>query len=328
MSPQFRPTTPDDALQLQVLAASAFESRAPLAFVDRAMLQWKFWSPRPDFARPRSYVVESQGRIVAHAGLWPVTVDGLAGVHLIDWMAAPDEPGAGVFLHQHMAEQFDFQLSIGGAQAALEILPALGFTPIGTAWSWARPLRPLRQIAHHQQRNWRLAPRYLRNLSWSLWPRRRGDDGHACTLVPDCSNAQRSAAFFEYLRGCPGAQVLCFSIADASGPVGEFALAVVALQARIAGIWLQRPTVENWTLALECAQRAALAHSDACEIVFRAAAGASRLAAPRAGMHLVATEQVCTRGRDGAAVHPALDFQLCDNDAVFLTQHHAPRFST
>lgn len=328
MSPQFRPTTPDDALQLKILAACAFDSRAPLAFVDRSMLQWKFWSPRPDFDRPRSYVVESQGRIVAHAGLWPVTVDQRAGVHLIDWMAAPDEPGAGVFLHQHLAEQFDFQLSIGGAQMALDILPALGFTPIGTAWSWARPLRPLRQIRHHQQRNWRLAPRYLRNLWWSRSPRRPPDDARACALVERCSNSERSAAFFDYLRGCPGTRVLTFTISDAAGPIGEFALAVVALQARIAGIWLRQPTVGNWTRALECAQRAALVHTDACEIVFRAASDASRQAAPRAGMHLVGTEQVCTRGRDGAAVHPSVDFQLCDNDAVFLTQYAAPRFVT
>ncbi|MBS0388423.1 MAG: hypothetical protein JSR15_08060 [Proteobacteria bacterium] len=328
MTPTFRPTTPDDVLQLQILAASAFESSAPLPFVDRAMLQWKFWSPRPDFDQPRSYVIESQGRIVAHAGLWPVNVDQRHGVHLIDWMAAPDEPGAGVFLHQHLAEQFDFQMSIGGAQMALDILPALGFTPIGNAYSWARPLRPLRQIVHHQQRNWRLAPRLARNLWWSLSPHRSSADRCAATLVERCSTPERGAAFFDYLRGCPGTRVLTFAIAGAAGPIGEFALAEVALQARIAGVWLRQPTADNWMLALDCAQRAALAHTDACEIVFRAASDASCAAAPRAGMHRVATEQVCTRGRDGAAVHPALDYQLCDNDAAFLTSYRSPRFAT
>jgi hypothetical protein len=323
-----RPTTPDDVLQLKVLAASAFESRMPLPFVDRSMLTWKFWSPRPDFGQPRSYAVERAGRIVAHAGLWPVTVDQRSGVHLIDWMAAPDEPGAGVFLHQHLAEQFDFQMSIGGAQMALDILPALGFTPIGTAYSWARPLRPLRQIANHQRRNWQLAARLVRNSWWSAWPRRSAHGAYACTLVDHCAGGERTAGFFEYLRGCPNAKVLTFTIAGAAGPVGDFALAVVALQARIAGIWLRHPSVEHWTLALEFAQRAALAHTNACEIVFRAASDASRMAAPLTGMHPVGAELICTRARDGAVVHPSLDFQLCDNDAVFLTSRASPKFST
>ena len=328
MSTHFRPTTPDDVLQLQILAASAFDSRAPLPFVDRDMLQWKFWSPRADFDQPRSYVIESQGRIVAHAGLWPVSLDQDRGVHLIDWMAAPDEPGAGVFLHQHMAELFDFQLSIGGAQMALDILPALGFTPIGTAYSWARPLRPLRQILNHQQRNWRLAPRLARNLWWSLAPRRSAGDAGHYEPIEHCSSGERSARFFDYLRACPGASVHNFAIAGPSGPIGEFALVVIALQARIAGIWLRQPTADNWTLALECAQRAALAHTDACEIVFRSASEASRAAAPRAGLHLVASEQICTRGRDGGVVYPPLDYQLCDNDATFLSSYRSPRFAT
>ncbi len=328
MNLHFRATTPDDVLQLKVLAASAFQSRAPLPFADRSILTWKYWSPRPDFDQPRSYVVEREGRIVAHAGLWPVMVDQRSGVHLIDWMAAPDEPGAGVFLHQHLAEQFDFQMSIGGAQMALEILPALGFTPIGTAYSWARPLRPLRQMVHHPRRNWRLPARYLRNLWWSLSPHRASNRAYTCTLVERCSSSERSEGFFEYMRGCPGARVLTFRIVGAAGPVGEFALAVVALQARIAGIWLREPSAENWILALECAQRAALAYSDACEIVFRAASNASRLAAPLAGMRPVGAELICTRARDGSVVHPALDFQLGDNDAVFLALRTGPSFAT
>jgi len=324
----FRPSTPADALQLKQLAAIAFDNERPLPVFEPAMMHWKFWAPRPDYHQPRSYVIEARGRIVAHSGFWPVRVDGLDGGHLIDWMAVPDEPGVGSLVHQRLGELLEFQFSIGGAQKGFNMLGVLGFTEMGMADSWARPLRPLRQMLTHQRRNWRLPGRYLRNLWWSRFPRASAATGCRAERIDRCQVPERQPGFFDYLAACPGLQLLCFRILEGSSVLGQFALARVGLQARVAGIWLEQPSVTGWAIALELAQRAALACTPACELLFRAASPASREAAQLTGMHWAGEEMICTRARAGGPVVTSLHYQLCDNDGVFLTNDTAENYAT
>src|ERR1700691_5918774 len=97
-----RPTTIADEERLIEFLTRAFATDRKANFLNPAMLRWKYWDPRGDFAEPRSFVMERDGQIVAHVGLWPVTVRTGArvehGIHAMDWAAAPQAPGAGVTL--------------------------------------------------------------------------------------------------------------------------------------------------------------------------------------------------------------------------------------
>jgi hypothetical protein len=328
MNPGFRPSRPSDVLQIKLLGVNAFDVSGDSPFISDSALHWKYWQHRPDFEEPRSFVIEHKGRVVAHAGVWPISLDGQRGAHLIDWMAAVDAPGAGVSLHQAIQSNFDFLYSIGGAQEALNILPALGFSDVGTANTWARPLRPLRQALHHQRRNWRLAPRYLRNLWHSRFPLRPTIGDWSIALAAEYATPQREAGFFSYLGTCSEANVLTFRLFKGKRDEGCITLATASLQARVAGVWLKEPSAGNWKIALSLAQEMAVQHTDACEILFRGSCENSTLAAKSAGMVLVGKEVVAVRRASGSVTPLPISDQLWDNDAFFLSAGRRPEFAT
>ena len=126
-----RPSEPEDLEPLVALLSQAFtvSSRAP--FLSAPLMRWKYWDAREDWTAPRSYVVEHEGRLLAHTGIWPCVVPvggGLArrGVHLFDWAADPAGLGAGSRLLQHMTGLFDFVYGSGGEKKARAIFPLLG----------------------------------------------------------------------------------------------------------------------------------------------------------------------------------------------------------
>ncbi len=331
MKSLFRATTPGDSACLTALFAEAFDSPPDSSLFDPALMAWKYWDPREDWTEPRSFVLEKDGRIIAHAGLWPATFgegqSALRGVQMIDWAAAKDSPGAGLTLVQKFARMFDFIYSIGGSDATRKVLPAFGFVELTRAWTAARPLHPLRQILSHQQRNWKLGPRLIRNWLSSNSPARRTSSGwKAAPLKPaDISvNANswfspRNAAFFEYFLRCPVVKYRLYGIADESGPRGHFALGVVRGQARLSALSLRNAGLESLRNAYTLAQQAALGLTDACEIAASGTAGVSGDAAVEAGLRMIQTTPVYFFSQNGKFAFPEnFQFQLSDDDAAFL----------
>ncbi len=92
MNSGFRPSRLSDLLQIKLLGINAFNASGNSPFIGDDALQWKYWQHRADFEAPRSFVIEHRGRVVAHAGVWPITLNGERGAHIIDWMAAIDAP--------------------------------------------------------------------------------------------------------------------------------------------------------------------------------------------------------------------------------------------
>src|SRR5579864_3923939 len=149
MKSSFRPTCAADLNKLSEFLARSFgiDSNAP--FLSPAVMAWKYWDQRGDWSGPRSYVLEKDGNIVAHAGIWPMTFSSenpICGVQMIDWAAAKESPGSGLSLVQKLAAMFDFVYSIGGSEATRKVLPLFGFVEYRRQWMGACPLQPLRQI--------------------------------------------------------------------------------------------------------------------------------------------------------------------------------------
>ena len=144
-----RPTTVEDEARLTEFLTRVFPVNASL--VSPAMLRWKYWNVREDCPEPRSFVGERNGRIVAHAGLWPVTLrngtKSERGVHAMDWAADPYTLGAGWNLIKDLTKNYDFVYGIGGEEITRAILPKLGFRPVAEALTWARPIRPWRRCS-------------------------------------------------------------------------------------------------------------------------------------------------------------------------------------
>jgi hypothetical protein len=82
-------------------------------------------------------------------------------------------------------------------------------------------------------------------------------------------------------------------------------------------VWLEDPSSENWRIALQLAQNAALKHTKTSEIIARCVTGASAIGAEQAGMRLRQRVPVMVYRKDRADTPLPLQCQLCDNDTIF-----------
>lgn len=324
-----RPTTVADEARLIEFLTRVFATERNADFVSPAMLRWKYWDAREDCPEPRSFVMEKDGEIIAHVGLWPVTVRTGAGlergVHAMDWAADPAARGAGVTLFTRLIKNSDFVYGMGGSEMTRSILPKLGFRTVAEALTWARPIRPWRQMLNHQIKDWRLPVRLIRNIGWSMIPPRRVPHGWVASgpgsEVADryaLLASEREGSFIRYLQQCPGAPCLIFDIAREGRIVGNFALCVVGEQSRLAGVWLENPSSDVWKVAFHLAQAAALKYTTTSELIARCATEASAIAAKETGMRIRERTPVVLFRRDGVSELPPLQYHLCDSDAFFM----------
>lgn len=320
----FRPTTPQDAPQIVSFLTPLLQRES----LRPDLLYWKLWAPRDDYPEPRSYVLEKNGRIIAHAGIWPTIVRTptgcVRGCHLFDWAADSRVLGAGVAIVQRVYEMFDFLFGIGGAVVTQQIIPAIGFKKVGEAWSAARPLRPLRQVLSHQYKDWRIPARLVRNAVWSMIPTRTTPEGWALHEgladngdSPFAFGAVRTGSFFKYLQACPTAKIRTFEIQKDGRDAGRIALSLLHNQVRVAGVWLNSPSTEHLHIAYELAQEAAKAMGSAFEIASTGSTLASQDAATSAGFRLRKRTPVYLLSKKANLLPASFDFQMADTDAVF-----------
>ena len=342
MSFNFRSTTANDESNLAGFLARTFSAKADAAFLAPALLRWKYWVPRDDFAEPRSYVLERGGSIVAHAGIWPTVLrtgaGSFCGAHMIDWAADPEALGSGVALLQRLAKRFDFILAIGGTAMTRKILPAVGFTEVTQAWRGARPLRPLLQVVHHHQRNWKLPARFVRNTVWSVWPPLPALDGWSAAEMsvtdlrakspPDDAPlfSQRNQGFFRYLEQCPAFRIHVYRLIQEGCERGEFALSILHKEARVVGVWPETHSHDTLRSVYALAQKVALRQSGVCEVSAGGSTVLSEAAAVEAGLRINRHSPVYMLRRTWGPEMP-FEFQFADNDWLFLSSGR-PDFQT
>lgn len=337
MKSSLRPTTIDDLGKVRQFLQRAFNTGDDAPFLDPSVMAWKYWDRRDDWQGPRAYVLERDGVIVAHAGIYPLTIDmrRVRGAQMIDWASAKESPGAGLALLQKLDAMFDFIYSIGGSEMTRKLLPAFGFVEYARQWKGARPLRPLQQILAHQHKNWKLGPRLVRNFLWALpkaadrnlpegWESEEISSGeisekfHAQSMV-DAIFSPRPPAFFEYLLRCPFTKLRLYGIRDERRLKGHFAMGVLRGQARLAGVWLCDPDPEGWQAAFGLAQQAATRLEGANEIVAAGTEGPSEQAAVRSGLRIIGhTPIYLLNKKKKLALPPGFQFQLSDDDGFFL----------
>ncbi len=297
-------------------------------------MRWKYWISREGYPEPRSYVLERNERIVAHAGLWPVVLNGPSGtsrgVHLMDWASAPEAPGCGLALVRRLLAMFDFLYGIGGTQMTRKVLPALGFQRVLDFWTAARPLRVFQQMRSHQSFGWKLPARCVRNFVWSRTPNTthtagwtikaadlNGTESELTTAgCPD--RAARPNAFFRYLQKCPDAVVRVFDIHNGGRNEGRVAMSFVRNQARLLGLWPTSPSSEGLRAAYALAQQAARNTGCAFEITAAGSTAASEQAAADSGFRIMRRDPVYLLRRNGNLPPIPFEFQMADNDAGFL----------
>jgi len=333
----FRPTVPSDAAALSDFLRRMFQSRADASFLAGPHMGWKYWSARPHWNGSRSFAASRRGAIVAHAAAWPVrvTVPGhvIPAVHLIDWAADPEYPGAGAWLLRQIRARARLLMATGGSEMTRRILPALGFRSRGEICWFARPVRPLRQALTTAEKDWKLPARWLRNTAWRCsqplsLPRRWRARALSPQDVPDALWPQPSAAtavterdrgLYQYLVQSPCARHALFGLEKRSTLVGYFCLAFAPHVARIADLWLPSTDVEDWCAAFRTAAVVAAGEKDVNEVSAWATTAVGKEALGRAGFQLRDCSTMSALGDATLLEGRTLHLQMLDSDAGFLS---------
>jgi hypothetical protein len=118
------------------------------------------------------------------------------------------------------------------------------------------------------------------------------------------------------------ARYLAFHILKGGQKLGFIALLTVREQTRVAGVWLENHSKENWRAAFHLLQDVALRCTSTSEVVARCSTQISASAACQAGMRVREQTPVFLFRKSKRGESLPLDFQLSDNDSVFLAGRH------
>jgi hypothetical protein len=331
MKPVPRPSTPADAAALASLFAEVGMG------LDPGHLHWKYWQPRADWPRPRSFVIARGSELIAHAGIVPGTCAWGSRretiIQVIDWVARAG-PGLGVMLMKHVAQMAGALVAIGGGPITRSILPHIGFRPAGTVTAYARPLFPLRIL--HTRPAWKLLPRLAR-AAWRRSPpakpgadwqvRRVGGDevGQIAAVLPlpthGSTVTQRNADQLRYVLTCPIVPMQLYAVSKAGRLRGYFLLALAPGQVRIVDCWVDSDESEDWRAMILCAVELAQHQPQAAEFVIWASDPLLATVLRGCGFYarFESPIQVRTSASNSVPEGP-LRVQMLDSDAAFLYQ--------
>jgi hypothetical protein len=336
----FRPLTTADVPSLLELFGQAGLSpnAAP------AELQWKYWQPRADWPGPRAFVITDARGPVSHGALipgWCAWGDRrIRLVHVIDWVARAGSHGAGVELMKHVGQLGQALLAVGGSAQTLQILPRVGFRPMGCVTGYVRTLHPLRLLkGGGLSSGWRIVPRIARSFAWALrapgthsagWLARRIGADEVSSIagvlpVPARGMAvlERSAASLSYVLSCPVVPMALFALEQAGRVRGYFLLACAPGQVRIADCWVDSDEPADWRAMILCAVEQARRDRQAAEVVIWANDALLAQVLPSCGFHARLEVPIQLRPADASCMPPLpLRVQMLDCDAAYLHEGH------
>lgn len=341
-------TATEDLPELTEFLLGVFHADAGAPFVSPQMMEWKYFTPRPDWSGPRSYLLRSEGRIAAHGCLAPVTFrlpgDAAAAkvtsMRVIDWAGGRQVPAAGVRVMRALGALTDTVLAVGGSSDAVRVFPKMGFQHSGDVEVFARVVRPWRQFRlDPYPRGWKAPLRLARNTGFSLAALPTAPAGWSCRRISafDASLApvlefqpagftatERTPPLLNYMLACPGAAFSGFLLRQSERVRGYFLLCHVAGQTRIADLRVDSEDAEDWYAAFALATRQAAADPATCEILAVSSIRPGVAALHRCGYRFRRHDPIFLLDpRRRLAAAPPLNLDLLVGDEAYL---HVPSY--
>jgi hypothetical protein len=247
-------SAPPDASTITSLLRTTLGIDEHALAVNSKFQQWKYWEPHPLNLGSRSHTLKNEESIVAHACAWPIQLSlpmgSLKAFHLVDWAAAPGNPGAGVQVLRQCCSEMAAAFCIGGSEMTKKILPAFGFRLYNHMTFMRRPLRPVRTALRESPLDWKMPARVVRNVQWYYSPSLALPQEWRVTPVDpeqipealmsasseDIAVSQRSPQLLSHIMSCPALQrSACALVSRGSGaPAAYFLLVQVGDQVRLA----------------------------------------------------------------------------------------------
>lgn len=330
MSLVLKSTTPEDYLRLRTFLSGIFSIPEESEQLSPEVLRWKYWEPRADSELARSWILEREGNIVAHAGIWP-SVIGWAGRryhggNLIDWARRSSDPGAASALRAQLMQRMDYVVSIGALAVTQKRLERAAYRHVADSWtasypcegfasewsrSWKTPRGVLRTV-----RNQALRIRGHRSLSnhWQWFEDLQG----ASNSIDDNEDApafRYSPKVLEYLARCPLARVRGYRLLNQRTNVGSVVLTQHGDTTTIADLRGN----ESFRNHLYTAAKVIAMQQSRCRLIVACTSAESDLQnLRRAGFSRFHSQRIFAWDTSGDIPWNRVRFQFLENDAIVL----------
>lgn len=294
MALQLQSTTLSDLDAVAEALVAGFKAAPDAPFVDRRLLQWKYFEAGPRWEGARSYVLRQGNDVQAHCGVWPINMCFAGGIVtclcFTDWVGSRKFRGAGSLLKKKMMSFAETSISVGGSDNTRAVNPRLNFQVTGKVGIFARVVRPCKQFRTRPTEGiGKDVARLARNLMWSRatagaipedWSvaRLQSFDSVLAPVLnrlPQTAHPtpERCVDYLNYWLRCPAAEITGFSILKGGQVRGYFLLTRMGGQARIIDIRLihvedaDRDKQSDWNAAYGLAAKMAEADPETCEIL-------------------------------------------------------------
>ncbi len=332
-----RATDIEDLSEIAKFLIRIYKLGATHPLADPKLLEWKYLYPRPGWKGSRSYVLEKNGKIVAHCGVCPVTFhlpDGKAveSLTMTDWAAEPSAAGAGIKLFRNLMAMAPASFVIGGTLMTRQIVPRIGFRQMGEALTysgWLRPwhefrVRPLtRRSVLRLAHGWAYPVRNPRDAGeyWDFMQVTRFDD----SLPPILSRknhswttCERTLADWNYLLEYPYLAMAGFLLRRQGQLAGYFIVGKAGWEARVLDLFVDSEDADDWKRACGVITKAIQPDPEVCRIRILATVPILQQALLSSGYWCQFKEPIFIYDRqhllDGAF---PVAFQLFDGDSGF-----------
>jgi hypothetical protein len=285
MTGTFRAAEREDLRALSEFLVRVYKFESSDFHFNPQLLEWKYLYPRAGWQGSRSYLMEKDGKIVAHAGACPVSFrrpDGhiVNSLTIMDWGADSSIPLVGVTLFRKLMAMAPTTFVIGGAPATRQILPRLGFRQAAEAPTYSAWLRPWHEF-RTRPRTGRSVLRLLHGLTHPVRRPSRPIGNWEFVAIPEFDNSlqpmldglkrpwtfcQRTVADLNYLLRCPHLEVRGFLLKRGGNLAGYFVMGKSAWEARLLDLMVDSDDPDDWKDAYAAATSAASLDHDLCRI--------------------------------------------------------------
>ncbi|MFZ0797643.1 MAG: hypothetical protein WCA13_21055 [Terriglobales bacterium] len=337
MSAEIRATQHKDLTALAEFLVRVYQFDPPDHHADPQLLEWKYLYPRDGWEGSRSYLLERNGQIIAHCGIYPVTfhlLDRITvnSVTMMDWAADPAAPGVGVVLYRKLMAIAPTSFVIGGAPATRLMIPRIGFRHVGEAQTYAAWLRPWREF-RTRPRTRRSILRLLHGLThpthsrgqtsagWDFAAVNQFDD----SLEPVLNDTKRTWTFcgrtladLNYVLKCPHLEIRGFLLRRQGQLMGYFIIGQADWEARLLDLVVNSADANDWNSACATVTKAAQLNPEVCRIRALATFPILRQALIWNGYWCQSTEPIVIHDPANAlgGAFP-VSFQLIDGDSGY-----------
>lgn len=285
MTATFRATALDDLPALAKFLIRVYGFDPADHHADPRLLEWKYLSPSVGRDANRSYLIETDGKIMAHCGICPVTFrrpDGkiVPSATMMDWAADSSAPGVGVRLFRKLMAMSPTSFVVGGAPATRLIVPRIGFRSVGEALTYSVWLRPWREFRERPQTRGS-ALRLLHGLTHPARNRKRATAGWDSIAIDQFNDSllpvlngtkrswtfcQRSVSDLNHLLKCPHLKMQGYLLRSHGRLLGYFVIGTMEWEARLLDMVVDSADEKDWNVAYAMATVAAQADPAVCRV--------------------------------------------------------------